>query len=87
MNCLGIDFSLNGTGLSIFNGTDVVNRVLFTVKEKVYKTDVNLFNYIPEIKKQEDKLDFVVSEILKVALEKVDFVCLEDHIGKYYNWK
>jgi Holliday junction resolvasome RuvABC endonuclease subunit len=86
MICLGIDFSLNGTGLSIFNGENVIDKKLFTIKDKVYKTDTNLFQLIPDIKKQEEKLDFVVSEILKFALKDVDFVCLEDHIGRYYNW-
>lgn len=85
MNVLGIDFSLNGTGLVVFNGEGIVSKKLFTTKEKIYKADTDTFIYIPNFDKQEEKLDFVVAKIVEQFTD-VDCVCMENNIGKYYSW-
>lgn len=80
---LGVDFSLNGTGLAVYTGDD------FSV------TDVNVFSKkksentkiitIPNITEQADRLDWVCEKI-KSKLNNINFICMEDHIGSYYNW-
>lgn len=84
MKILGIDYSLNGTGLSIYNGTNIIFKKVFTDVKKNYESDKNTFILSPKFSNYEEKIDWVVDQIINCS--KYDFVCMEDHIGSYYNW-
>lgn len=84
MDVLGIDFSLNGTGLSIYNGKQIIYKKVFTSIKKNYDTDKENFILTPKFKNYEDKLDWTVDKIINCSF--YDFVCMEDHLGSYYNW-
>lgn len=85
MKVLGIDFSLNGTGLAIFNGKDITLKKMFTTTKKHETEDPEHFIFIPKMDNPMEKIDIVAKEIVKYA-KKADFVLMEDHIGRYYNW-
>ena len=85
MKVLGIDFSLNGTGLAIYNGKDIILQIMFTVTKKHETDDPEHFIFIPKMDNTMEKIDIVAKEIAKYA-KKADFVLMEDHIGRYYNW-
>lgn len=82
MNILGIDFSLNGTGLAIFNGSDVTFSKVFSLKPNNEYPDYII--EIPEFTNWTDKLDWVCEKIL--STENVDFICMEEHTGVNYEW-
>ena len=84
MRILGIDYSLNGTGLSVYDGLEIVFKKVFTVTKKFYEQDKNTFILSPKFKNYEYKIDWVVDNIINCT--DYDFVCIEDHIGSYYNW-
>ncbi len=84
LEVLGIDFSLNGTGLSVYNGSGIVFKKAFTTIKKNFEKDPDTFILIPKFESMEEKLDWVCMEI--IANSNYDFVCMEDHIGSYYNW-
>lgn len=81
---LGIDYSLNGTGLSLYDGKDVTFKKVFTTTKKNYEQDKETFILSPKFDNVEFKIDWVVNEIINCT--EYDFVCMEDHIGSYYNW-
>lgn len=82
MNVLGIDFSLNGTGLAIFNGSTVTFSKVFSLKSNNEYPDY--FIQIPQFEKWTEKLDWVCEKIL--STENVDFICMEEHTGVNYDW-
>ena len=85
MRVLGIDYSLNGTGLSVYNGSHIVFKKVFTKIKKLFKQDKENFILFPnDIVTVEQKIDWVVDTI--ISCTDYDFVCMEDHIGSYYNW-
>ena len=84
MKILGIDFSLNGTGLSIFDSKNILFKKVFTSVKKNYDLDKENFILIPKFDNPEQKLDWVCHEIINCT--SYDFVVMEDHIGSYYNW-
>ena len=84
MKVLGIDFSLNGTGLSIFDGQELIFNKVFTTVKKNYETYKDIFILSPKFKSSAQKLDWVCHEIINCT--DYDFVCMEDHIGAYYEW-
>lgn len=84
MNVLGIDYSLNGTGLSIYNGKKVIFKKVFTSIKKDYENDKEVFILSPKFKTPQEKLDWVCETIINCT--DYDFVCMEDHIGSYYEW-
>lgn len=84
MKVLGIDYSLNGTGLSIYDGKQVTFKKVFTTVKKNYENDKEVFILSPKFKNKEDKIDWVCENIINCT--KYDFVCMEDHIGSYYDW-
>lgn len=84
LKVLGIDFSLNGTGLSVFNGKELVFKKVFTTTQKDEKLNPDIFIYVPKMEDTMTKID-IVSDII-VGCTEYDFVCMEDHIGRYYNW-
>ena len=84
MKVLGIDYSLNGTGLSIYNGKEITFKKVFTTIKKNYENDKETFILAPKFNDMEDKIDWVVDEIINCST--YDFVCMEDHIGSYYDW-
>ena len=84
LKVLGIDYSLNGTGLSVFDGTDVIFKKVFTVIQKNEKEDPDTFIYVPKMDDTMAKIDIVCEKIVECT--DYDFVCMEDHIGRYYNW-
>lgn len=82
---LGIDFSLNGTGLSIIDSTfNLLDWKVFTVDHKLAEMDSNII-LIPSKNTQELKLDWVC-ETIKDYIQKVDFICLEQQIGLNFSW-
>ena len=85
MKVLGIDFSLNGTGLAMYDGKDIILQIMFTVTKKHETDDPEHFIFIPKMDNTMEKIDIVAKEIAKYA-KKADFVLMEDHIGRYYNW-
>ena len=84
MKVLGIDYSLNGTGLAIYNGKDIVLKKVFSTTKKDEDNNPEVFIYVPKMKDTMSKID-TVAEII-VSYADVDFICMEDHIGRYYNW-
>ena len=84
MKVLGIDYSLNGTGLSVYDGNNITDKKVFTTIKKNKEINKEVFILSPNFKTSEEKMDWVVQEIINFA--NCDFVCMEDHIGKYYNW-
>lgn len=83
MNVLGIDYSLNGTGLSIYNN-EIVFKKVFTSTKKHFEQNEEVFILSPKFETMEQKLDWVCNTIINCTC--YDFVCMEDHIGSYYNW-
>lgn len=82
MKVLGIDYSLNGTGLSVYDGKDVIYKKMFSTIKK--HDGLQEFIYIPKMENQMDKIDAIINPI--VDCTEYDFVCMEDHIGRYFNW-
>ena len=85
MKVLGIDYSLNGTGLSIYNGKEIILKKVFTMAKKDEDNNGEVFIYVPKMDNPMEKIDIVASKIVEVA-KQADFICMEDHIGRYYNW-
>lgn len=85
LKVLGIDFSLNGTGLSLFNGKDILWLKMFTTVQKNEKEDPEHFIYVPKMDDAMNKID-VVAPIIAEYAKECDFALMEDHIGAYYNW-
>ena len=84
MKVLGIDYSLNGTGLSVFDGNQVLFKKVFTNVKKNYESNKEIFILLSSFDNQEQKIDYVCETIINCT--DYDFVCMEDHIGSYYNW-
>ena len=84
MKVLGIDFSLNGTGLSLFDGKEVIFKKVFTSIKKNYEEDKETFILSPKFNTTGEKLDWVSEQIVNCT--DYDFVLMEDHIGSYYDW-
>ena len=84
MKVLGIDYSLNGTGLSIYDGLYITFKKVFTSIKKNYEQDKETFILAPKFNNSEEKIDWVVDQIINCT--QYDFVCMEDHIGSYYDW-
>lgn len=84
MNVLGIDYSLNGTGLSIYDGNKILFKKVFTSTKKLYEDNKEIFILSPKFQNKEEKIDWVCDYIVNCT--KYDFVCMEDHIGSYYDW-
>lgn len=85
LKVLGIDFSLNGTGLSLYDGKDVLLKKMFTVTKKHETEDPENFIFVPKMDNPMEKIDIVAKKIAEIA-KKADFCLMEDHIGTYYNW-
>ena len=81
MKVLGIDYSLNGTGLSVYDGESIIYKKVFTTKKS---NDKDIFIEIPKFDHMYQKLDWVCETIIKST--EYDLVCMEDHIGRYYDW-
>ena len=84
MRVLGIDYSLNGTGLSVYDGSAIVFKKVFTKIKKLFNQDKENFILLPNMNTVEEKIDWVVDQIINCT--DYDFVCMEDHIGSYFNW-
>lgn len=81
---IGVDFSLNGTGLAVYTENHTItNQFVYSLK----KSDRAEVITIPKIEEQADKIDWVCNSIAEIAIkENVSFVCMEDHTGSYYSW-
>lgn len=87
MRVLGIDFSLNGTGLAIYEKGTFPTVKVFTTNKKVNSNIPDYTIFIPEFDKQEEKLDFVCEAIDNfITSNKINFICLEEHTGSNYSW-
>lgn len=84
MRILGIDYSLNGTGLSVYNGEEVIYKKVFTTVKKNETENPEIFIFVPKMDDTMAKIDIVSSLIIDCT--DYDYVCMEDHIGRYYNW-
>ena len=84
LKVLGIDYSLNGTGLAVYDGKDIILKKVFTTTKKDEDNNPEIFIYVPKMKNPMEKID-IVSEII-VSYANYDYVLMEDHIGTYYNW-
>lgn len=84
MKVLGIDYSLNGTGLSVYDGDSITCKKVFTNAKNINEVYKDIFIQIPKFEKMYEKLDWVCKTIIDT--NEYDFVCMEDHIGKYYDW-
>lgn len=79
---LGVDFSLNGTGLAVYNeNVGIDSASVFSLKESEFSEIIT----IPKFSEQPDKLDWVCNSILEHT-QGIDFICMEEHIGSYYSW-
>lgn len=79
---LGVDFSLNGTGLAVYEenyGIESVN--VYSLKDLNFSEAITM----PKFSEQADKLDWLCADILERA-QGIDFICMEEHIGSYYSW-
>ena len=85
MNVLGIDYSLNGTGLALYDGTDIILKKMFTTTKKDEDNNPENFIFMPKTKDTMGKIDEVAFKIVEIA-KQADYVLMEDHIGRYYNW-
>lgn len=85
MKVLGIDYSLNGTGLAVFDGENIVLKKVFTTTQRDEEKDPETFIYVPKMKDTMAKIDIVAEKIVSFT-DDIDYVCMEDHIGRYYNW-
>ena len=85
MNVLGIDYSLNGTGLALYDGKDVTMKKVFTTTKKDEDNNPENFIFVPKTKETMVKID-TVAEIIVEHAKQADYVLMEDHIGRYYNW-
>lgn len=83
---LGIDYSLNGTGLSVYDGKDIICKKVFTTTKKDVDKNPDVFIYVPKMEDTMNKIDIVTQTILDCIDVKFNFACMEDHIGRYYNW-
>ena len=84
MKVLGIDFSLNGTGLALYDGKNIIFKKVFTTVKKDEEKDPEVFIFIPKTKDTMGKIDEVAQIV--VDCTDYDYVCMEDHIGRYFNW-
>ena len=84
LKVLGIDYSLNGTGLSVYDGENVIFKKVFTVVKKHEEQDPDTFIFVPKMEDTMAKIDIVCEKI--VSCTDYDFVLMEDHIGRYFNW-
>ena len=84
MKVLGIDYSLNGTGLSVYDGKDVIYKKVFTTVKKNEKDDPENFIFVEKMDDPMKKIDIICPLIVNCT--DYDYVCMEDHIGSYYNW-
>lgn len=84
LKVLGIDYSLNGTGLSVYDGKDIIFKKVFTVTKKHQDENPDIFIYVPKMEDTMAKIDIVCEKIVNCT--DYNFVCMEDHIGRYYNW-
>lgn len=82
MKVLGIDFSLNGTGLAVFDGKDIIFKKVFSTIKK--HDGLEEYIYVPKMDSQMEKIDIIAPLIVNCT--NYDFVCMEDHIGRYFNW-
>lgn len=85
MKVLGIDYSLNGTGLAVFDGTEITLKKVFTTTKRDEDNNPEVFIFMPKTHDTMGKIDAVAEKILSFT-DDIDFVCMEDHIGRYYNW-
>lgn len=85
MNVLGIDYSLNGTGLAMYDGSEIVLKKAFTTTKRDEDNNPEVFIFVPKTKDTMGKID-TVAEIIAEYAKQADFVLMEDHIGRYYNW-
>ena len=82
MKVLGIDYSLNGTGLALYDGKNIIFRKVFSTVKK--HDGLEDFIYVPKMENTMEKIDIVADLIVNCT--DYDYVCMEDHIGRYYNW-
>ena len=82
LKVLGIDYSLNGTGLSVYDGKDVIFKKVFSTVQK--HDGLEEYIYVPKMDDTMAKIDIVADEIVNCT--DYDFVLMEDHIGRYFNW-
>ena len=85
MKVLGIDYSLNGTGLAVFDGKEIVMKKVFTTAKKDEDNNPEVFIFVPKMKDTMGKIDIVAEKIVSFT-DDIDYICMEDHIGRYYNW-
>lgn len=87
MRVLGIDFSLNGTGLAIYDTGKFPVVKVFTTEKKVTESIGDISIFIPSFENQEEKLDYVCETIENfIKNEKLDFICMEEHTASNYSW-
>ena len=82
MKVLGIDYSLNGIGLALYDGKNIIFRKVFSTVKK--HDGLEDFIYVPKMENTMEKIDIVADLIVNCT--DYDYVCMEDHIGRYYNW-
>ena len=49
MKVLGIDFSLNGTGLAMYDGEDIILKKVFTTVQKDETNNPEVFIFVPKM--------------------------------------
>lgn len=82
MKVLGIDYSLNGTGLAVYDGKDIIFKKVFSTVKK--HDGLEDYIYVPKMDNAMEKIDTIVPLIVNCT--DYDYVCMEDHIGRYFNW-
>lgn len=82
MTVMGLDFSLNGTGLALWEGETLVEWALFTRTKKLAEKFSQVI-LIPEFDLQKDKLFWVCNRIKQFIVDhpNIKFANLEQQIG------
>lgn len=82
LKVLGIDYSLNGTGLALYDGKEIIFKKVFSMVQK--HDGLEEYIYVPKMEDTMAKIDIVAHNIINCT--DYDYVLMEDHIGRYYNW-
>ena len=62
MKVLGIDYSLNGTGLALYDGKNIIFRKVFSTVKK--HDGLEDFIYVPKMENTMEKIDKVFVKIM-----------------------
>ena len=60
MKVLGIDYSLNGTGLAVYDGKEIIMKKVFTTTKKDEENNPEIFIYVPKMSNAMEKTVYII---------------------------